>query len=331
MCKNRALRLLWFKAGTKNSSKEACGKRRRRWLCCLFRHEIRFGKEEVNHLKKGLILEGGAMRGMFTAGAIDVMMENGIEYDGIIGVSAGAAFGCNYKSQQIGRAVRYNMKYCNDKRYSGIGSLIKTGNIYNTDFAYGEVPLKYDVFDFDTFQSNPMDFYVVCTDIETGKAVYHNYGGKGDHGFDWIRASASMPIVSQAVNIDGQKLLDGGIADSIPLKYFENIGYDKNVVVLTQPAHYHKKKNRLMPFIRLKYRKYPKLVEAMESRHLVYNQTLAYIEEQEKQGELFVIRPKEKLQIGKVEKNPNKLKEVYDIGRDTVAPLISEIKEFLHP
>ena len=223
------------------------------------------------------------MRGMFTAGVIDVMMENGIEYDGIIGVSAGAAFGCNYKSKQIGRAIRYNMKYCTDKRFSGIGSLLKTGNIYNTDFAYGEVPLKYDVFDFDTYQSNPMDFYVVCTDIETGEAVYHNYSGKDDHCFDWIRASASMPLVSQIVDIDGQKLLDGGISDSIPVKYFEKIGYDKNIAVLTQPEHYQKKKNHLMPFIRVKYRKYPKLVETMKNRHLVYNQTLAYIEEQEKQ------------------------------------------------
>ena len=191
------------------------------------------------------------MRGMFTAGVIDVMMENGIEYDGIIGVSAGAAFGCNYKSKQIGRVIRYNMKFCNDKRYSGIRSLLKTGNIYNTDFAYGEVPLKHDVFDFDTYQNTPMDFYVVCTDIETGEAVYHIYGGKDDHGFDWIRASASMPMVSQIVEIDGQKLLDGGIADSIPVRYFETIGYDKTIVVLTQPEHYQKKPNRLMPLIRL--------------------------------------------------------------------------------
>ena len=270
------------------------------------------------------------MRGMFTAGVIDVMMEAGIEYDGIAGVSAGAAFGCNYKSKQIGRAVRYNMKYCNDKRYSGIVSLIKTGNIYSTDFAYGEVPLKYDVFDFDAFQSNPMEFYVVCTDIETGKAVYHNYKGKEDHGFDWIRASASMPMVSQIVEIDGQKFLDGGVSDSVPVRYFEEMGYDKNVVVLTQPEYYQKKKNRLMPLIRVKYRKYPKLVETMENRHLVYNQTLAYIKEQEKQGKLFVIRPKEKLQIGKVEKNPEKLKEIYDIGRETAALQISELKKYLN-
>lgn len=281
-------------------------------------------------MKKGLVLEGGAMRGMFTAGVIDVMMENGIEYDGIIGVSAGAAFGCNYKSKQIGRVIRYNMKFCNDKRYSGIRSLLKTGNIYNTDFAYGEVPLKHDVFDFDTYQNDPTDFYVVCTDVETGEAVYHIYGGKDDHGFDWIRASASMPMVSQIVEIDGQKLLDGGIADSIPVRYFETIGYDKTIVVLTQPEHYQKKPNSLMPLIRLKYKKYPKLAEAMEKRHLVYNQTLAYIEEQEKLGKLFVIRPPHKLQIGKVEKDPSKLKEIYDIGRETVAPQVLAIKEFLN-
>ena len=281
-------------------------------------------------MKKGLILEGGAMRGMFTAGVIDGMMENGIEYDGAIGVSAGAAFGCNYKSKQIGRVIRYNMKFCRDKRYSGIRSLIKTGDIYNAEFAYGEVPLKYDVFDFDTYENNPMEFYVVCTDIETGLPVYHKYEGRNEPGFDWIRASASMPIVSRIVEINGQKLLDGGMSDSIPVKYFEKIGYDKNVVVLTQPENYTKKKNSLMPLIRMTYRKYPKLVEAMENRHLVYNETLSYIKEQEKQGKLFVIRPKEKLQIGKIEKNPDKLKEVYDIGRETVLPQMEEIKRFLN-
>lgn len=269
------------------------------------------------------------MRGMFTAGVLDVMMENGITYDGIIGVSAGAAFGCNYKSKQIGRAIRYNMKYCNDKRFAGIGSLIKTGNIFNTEFAYGDVPLKYDVFDFDTYQSNPLDFYVVCTDIETGEAVYHNYGGKDDHGFDWIRASASMPLVSQIVEIEGQKLLDGGAADSIPIKQFEEMGYERNVVVLTQPAGYQKKPNSLMPLIHLKYRKYPKLIETMENRHIVYNQTLAYIEQQEKQGKLYVIRPKESLQVGKVEKNPDKLKKVYDMGRETATLQMEQIKEYL--
>ncbi len=280
-------------------------------------------------MKKGLVLEGGAMRGLFTAGVIDVMMEEKIEYDGIIGVSAGAAFGCNYKSGQIGRVVRYNTRFCRDKRFAGVGSLLKTGNIFNTEFAYGEVPLKYDIFDFKTYESNPMDFYVVCTDVETGEGVYHNYLGQNDHGFDWIRASASMPIVSQIVDIEGKKLLDGGIADSVPIKEFEKMGYDKNVVILTRPADYRKKKNALMPLIRMKYRKYPKLVKAMENRHLVYNETLDYIREQEKAGKLFVIQPRESLNIGKIEKNPERIKAVYEEGRRAMKSRLEELKQFL--
>lgn len=281
-------------------------------------------------MKKGLVLEGGAMRGLFTAGVIDVMMEEKIEYDGIIGVSAGAAFGCNYKSGQIGRVVRYNTRFCRDKRFAGVGSLLKTGNIFNTEFAYGEVPLKYDIFDFKTYESNPMDFYVVCTDVETGEGVYHNYLGQNDHGFDWIRASASMPIVSQIVDIEGKKLLDGGIADSIPVKEFEKMGYDKNVVILTRPADYRKKKNTLMPLIRVKYRKYPKFVKAMEMRHIVYNETLDYIREQEKAGKLFVIQPKESLNISKIEKNPEKIKAVYESGRKVMELRLEELKQFLN-
>ena len=280
-------------------------------------------------MKKGLIMEGGAMRGMFTAGVTDVMMENEISFDGAVGVSAGAAFGCNYKSGQIGRAIRYNRKYCNDKRFAGIGSLIRTGNLFNTEFAYGEVPLKYDVFDFDTYEKNPMEFYVVCTDIETGRAVYHRYEGLNDHGFDWIRASASLPLVSQIVEIDGMKLMDGGMADSIPIRFFEEKRYDRNIVILTQPKDFVKKKNSMMPVIKVKYRKYPNLVETMENRHIVYNQTLSYIDERERQGEVLVIRPEKSLNIGKVEKNPDKLQEVYEAGRKVAERRIDEIREYL--
>ena len=184
-------------------------------------------------MKKGLVLEGGAMRGLFSAGVLDVLMERGIAFDGIIGVSAGAAFGCNYKSGQIGRVLRYNTRFCGDKRYSGRGSLLKTGNLFNTEFCYNQVPLELDPFDFEAFRSNPAEFYVVCTDVNTGEPVYHAYTGFEDHGFEWIRASASLPLIAQIVEIDGQKLLDGGIADSIPFGYFESIGYDRNVVVLT--------------------------------------------------------------------------------------------------
>lgn len=267
--------------------------------------------------KKGLILEGGAMRGLFTAGVMDVLMENGVEFDGIIGVSAGAAFGCNYKSGQIGRALRYNIKYCRDKRYCGINSLLKSGNIYNTDFCYGEVPLSLDKFDFDAYLKNPAEFYVVCTDVESGRPVYHKYTGAEDSGFDWIRASASMPLVSQIVNIDGKKLLDGGISDSIPVKYFEGIGYNKNVAVLTQTKEYRKGKNRMMPLIRRRYKMYPKLIEVSENRFLMYNAQKEYVSKREAEGELFVIRPDEPIPVGRVEKNPKKLKLAYDIGRST--------------
>lgn len=281
-------------------------------------------------MKKGLILEGGAMRGMFTAGVIDVMMENNIEYDGAIGVSAGAVFGCNYKSKQIGRVIRYNSKFIRDKRYYGIRCLLTDGNIYSKSFCYGEVPLKYDLFDFDTYNSNPMDFYAVCIDIESGKAVYKNCKRFENQNFDWLRASASMPLVSQIVEIDGYKLLDGGIADSIPVKYFESIGFDKNIVVLTQPKGYVKDKNKLVSLMKLKYRKYPKLIEAMSNRHIVYNETIKYIEEKEKNGEILVIRPESNLPISRTETSPEKLKAVYEIGRKVATEKIDEIKKFLN-
>lgn len=280
-------------------------------------------------MKRGLILEGGAMRGMFTAGVMDVLMESGVDFDGVIGVSAGAAFGCNYKSGQIGRVLRYNTRFCADKRYSGWRVLLKTGNIFSTEFCYGEVPLKHDVFDFEAFEKSPMEFWVVATDLETGEAVYHRYDGMHDHGFDWIRASASMPLVSEIVEIDGRPLLDGGIADSIPVKFFENIGYDKNIVVLTQPDGYRKGKNSMMPFIKAKYRKYPSFVETAKRRHENYNETLDYINKKEAKGKLLVLRPPYDLPVGKVEKNPEKLKKAYEIGRETARRRIEEIKEYL--
>lgn len=280
-------------------------------------------------MKKGLILEGGAMRGMFTAGVMDVMMENGIEFDGAIGVSAGAAFGCNYKTKQIGRVLRYNTRFCNDKRYSGVRCLLKTGDIYSADFAYGEVPLVHDPFDFDTYMANPMEFYVACTDIESGEPVYHAYEGWNDHGFDWIRASASMPLVSKAVEIDGMKLLDGGISDSVPIKFFESIGYDRNIVILTQPDGYVKGKNKLMPLIKLKYRKNPQMVAKMADRHNAYNKAIKYIAEKEKRGEVLVIRPEAALSVGRIEKDPEKLKAVYETGRQVAEKRLNEIKDFL--
>ena len=280
-------------------------------------------------MKKGLILEGGAMRGMFTAGVMDVLMEQGITFDGAVGVSAGAAFGCNYKSKQIGRVLRYNTRFCRDKRYGGYGVLLKTGNFYSKEFCYEEVPLKYDLFDYDTYEANPMEFYVVCTDVDTGAAEYHLFENRHDHGLEWIRASASMPLVSQMVEIDGRRYLDGALADSIPVRFFEEKGYDRNVVILTQPLGFQKRQDSLLPLMKLYYRKYPKLVEAIETRYLQYNDSLSHIARREAAGELLVIRPPEKLPIHRTEKDPDKLRLVYGIGRQTAEERLGDIRAYL--
>ena len=283
-----------------------------------------------NTRKQGLVLEGGAMRGLFTAGVMDVLMENGIVFDGIVGVSAGAAFGCNYKSGQIGRVLRYNSTYCQDWRYCSFRSLIKTGDLYGADFCYHELPEQLDLFDDEAFQKNPADFYAVCTDCESGEPVYKKIQSAQYNDLEWIRASASMPLVSRIVDINGQKLLDGGIADSIPLRFMENSGYANNVVVLTQPRSYRKKKNSLLPLMKLALKKYPKVVDAMARRHINYNETLDYIRKQEQAGKVFVISPDEKLDIGRTEKDPDKLRAVYAIGRKAAEAKLGELKRFLH-
>ena len=265
---------------------------------------------------KGLVLEGGAMRGLFTAGIIDLMMENGIEPDGLIGVSAGAAFGCNYKSRQPGRALRYNKRFAKDKRYCSWWSWWKTGDLYNADFGYHVIPTQYDIFDDKAFEENPMAFIAVCTNVETGEPFYKKLVECTPLTYDWIRASASMPLASKVVELEGMKVLDGGVADSIPLEYFESIGYERNVVILTQPEGYVKAHNPLMPLMRIALRKYPKMIEAMDKRHLMYNKELEYVREAEKAGRALVIRPEEALPIGHISHDPEEMQRVYDIGRE---------------
>lgn len=281
-------------------------------------------------MKKGLVLEGGAMRGLFTAGFTDVLDENGIVFDGIVGVSAGAAFGCNIKSRQPGRAIRYNKRFAHDGRYCGLRSLLTTGDIYGGEFDYHYIPAHLDVFDEQAFNSNPVAFHVVCTDVETGEAVYHEIDRCTYEAYEWIRASASMPMVSRIVHVDGYKLLDGGIADSIPLNYFERQGYDRNVVILTQPADYQKKPNRLLPLLRLSLRKYPKLIHALAIRHDMYNTQLQYVAEAEREGRVFVVRPPHPLPIGHISHDPEEMQRVYDIGRTEGARQLSAIRAFLN-
>ena len=279
-------------------------------------------------MKKGLVLEGGAMRGLWTAGVTDVMMEHDIWPDGLIGVSAGAAFGCNYKSRQIGRAIRYNTRFARDKRYSGVWSLITSGDYFNANFGYHVVPYEYDLFDTKTFEQNPMQFIVVCTDVETGEAVYHDMNHVSFDELEWLRASASMPLVSKVVEVQGRKLLDGGVSDSIPLSYFESIGYDRNVVILTQPLGYQKQPSKLMPLMRLSLREHPQFVKAMSERYIMYNRQLEFVAQAEKEGRCLVIRPDEKIPIGHISHNPEQMRRVYEIGRQVGERYIEKIKEF---
>lgn len=247
-------------------------------------------KKEIS-MKTGLILEGGAMRGMFTAGVLDVLMEHGITVDGAIGVSAGAVFGCNYKSQQAGRTIRYNTAYCADKRYASFRNWVHTGNLYSEQFCYHDIPEKLDPFDQKTFQQNPMDFFVVCTDLRTGDPIYHKCRTGDAEDVRWMEASASMPLAAKPVRIGHYALLDGGVADSIPVRFFESIGYRRNLVVLTQPKGYVKKKNKFLPAIRARYFRYPAFLDAVADRHERYNETLSYLSMLEQAGQDYVIRP----------------------------------------
>ena len=279
-------------------------------------------------MKKGLVLEGGAMRGLWTAGVTDVMMEHDIWPDGLIGVSAGAAFGCNYKSRQIGRALRYNQRFANDRRYSGLWSLLTSGDYFNADFGYHVVPYKYDLFDMEVFEQNPLAFTIVCTDVETGKAVYHEMTHVDYDELEWLRASASMPMLSKVVKVDGHQLLDGGVGDSIPLEYYEKQGYERNIVILTQPLGYQKKHLALMPLMRFMLHKYPHFLKAMDERHLMYNRQLAYVAQAEQEGRCLVIRPEEKIPIGHISHDPQQMQRVYDMGREVGERYIERIKAF---
>ena len=279
-------------------------------------------------MKTALIMEGGAMRGMFTSGVTDVLMENGITFDGAAGISAGAVFGCNFKSGQIGRPIRYNKKYCRDPRYCSFRSWIRTGDLYGADFCYRALPDELEPFDRETFFRNPMAFYVGATEVETGKCVFHRCTDSGETDMLWLRASASMPMVSRPVRIGDRSYLDGGIADAVPYAYMEQLGYDRNVIVLTQPKGYRKPPAG-GPGMRFFLRRMPKIMEAMVHRHEMYNRQMEEIDRKEAEKTALVIRPPEALRIGHTEKNPEELERVYRLGRREAEKRLPEIREWL--
>ncbi|MDD5969520.1 MAG: patatin family protein [Anaerostipes sp.] len=281
----------------------------------------------TNKKKTGLVLEGGGMRGIYTAGVLDVFLEEGIHFDGVIGVSAGAIHGCSYVAEQRGRNLRYYKKYCNDKRFMSFYNLVRYGDIAGEEFCYHELPEKLDPFDYETFEKSDTEFYVTCSNLETGKAEYIKLNDmKVD--IDLLRASASLPYVSRTVEANGMKLLDGGCTDSIPLRAFLEMGFLKSVVVLTRDEHYEKTaENPYLP--KIFYRKYPKFIKALRERHIRYNKTRASIEKLSKAGKIFVIRPSVELDIGRMEKDPEELQRIYDIGVQDARASLEELKQWL--
>ena len=279
--------------------------------------------------KCGLVLEGGAMRGIYTAGVLDVFLENGVEADMLMGVSAGACFGCNYISGQRERTLRYNIKYAKDPRYCSFRSLLKTGDIYGYEFCYHELPEKLDPFDFEAFRSSKKEFYVVATSVETGKAVYKKLEKMDREDMEWVRASASMPMVSNNVVIEGQKYLDGGIADSIPVEAAMNLGFEKNIVILTRQEGFQKKPEAMYPLEKIRYRKYPEFLNTLAHRHEEYNRELLVCDELEKAGKALVIRPSEQPAAGRIEHDTAKLTATYMLGRKDAENALERVKAFL--
>ena len=276
----------------------------------------------------GLVLEGGAMRGLYTAGVLDVFLDNNIKVDGIIGVSAGVLFGVNYLSKQKGRAIRYNKKFAKDKRYMGMRSFLTTGNIINRDFAYYEIPFKIDVFDEETFEKSNTDFWATVTNIETGEAEYLKLTNVFEQ-MELLRATSAMPIVSEIIEIDGKKYLDGGVSDSIPVEKCKSMGYDKIIVVLTRTIEYRKKKAS-STLAKIKYKEYPKLIETMENRYKKYNETVEKIIDMENKKEIFVIRPSKDLKIKRIEKDVDKLQAMYDLGVSDCKKQLEKLKEYIN-
>ena len=283
------------------------------------------GKKQM---KTGLVLEGGAMRGMYTAGVLDVFMEEDITFDGVIGVSAGALFGVNLLSRQAGRVIRYNKRFNADPDYLGLRPLLRTGNIVDTDYAYHRVPRELDVFDDETYRASGIPFYAVVTNVETGEPEYIKIDSVFEQ-MDVLRASGSMPFVSKPVEINGKKYLDGAITDSIPFEKFMEMGYDRLVVVLTKPDGYVKKPMSPL-LVRLCYASaYPKFAEKVRDRHIMYNDSTVRLGELEREGTLLVLRPSEHIKISRVEKDPDKLQALYDVGVRDAQAKKEQIRRFL--
>lgn len=279
-------------------------------------------------IEAGLVVEGGGMRGVYTAGVLDYFMEKNLYFDDCYGVSAGACHISSYVSKQIGRSMKVTLDYINDKRYCSINSLIKTGDMFGVEMLYDIIPNKLELYDYETFNKFKGNFYSVVTNCKTGKAEYIKIKDmKKD--IIAVRASSSLPLLSRIVEINGKEYLDGGITDSIPIKKSIKDGHKKNVVILTRDKTYRKSKPKFLSFFKLKYKKYPNLVKAIENRYKMYNETLDFLEEEKAKNEVFIIQPKLPVKISRIEKDKDKLKELYNQGYEDAKELYEDLMKFL--
>ena len=278
--------------------------------------------------KVGLILEGGGMRGIYTAGVLDFFIEKNIEVDIVIGVSAGCCNGASYLSKQFKRSYNVNLDYLKNKEYLSFRNLIKTGSMFGMDFLFDKIPNELNPYDYDTFNNSKTKFIAVATNCETGKAEYFEL--KDLHkDIVYMKASSSIPMFANIVEVNGYKLLDGGVADSIPIEYALKQGYKKNIVILTRDETYRKDKIKFIPTIRKKYKEYPKLVEAISNRHTNYNKSLDLVRELSKRQDAFIIRPKSPVKISQIEKNRTKLELLYEEGYNDAKNSYQEILNFI--
>ncbi len=279
-------------------------------------------------MKTALILEGGGMKALYTAGVIDVLVQNKIETDVAAGVSSGALFGTNYKAKQIGRILRYNLNYSANSERLGLKSFLKTGNVMNKDFYFREVPYELDVMDADTYHNSKTEFFAVVTNLKTGLAEYKNINDLYDNNcVEYLRASGSLPFLSKPVYVDGTPYLDGGVVDSIPVKHFLEMGYDKIIVVLTKTKDFRPKMK--IPFAKVVYHKYPKFAKVLKYRNPFYTEQCEYVDKLEEENKVFVIRPSKDLKVGTLERNKEKLQEMYDLGIEDCKQKLESVKEYL--
>ena len=276
----------------------------------------------------GLVLEGGGMRVLYTCGVLEYFMENQLYFNYVIGVSAGACNAASYISRQQRRNEKVIIGFVKDWRYMSLRNLILSKSYFGMDFIFDEIPNQHVPFDFRTFYESPGVFLVGATDCQTGKPLYLNKDDLGAQ-FQALRASASLPMLSPIVNYKGYELLDGGISDSIPIKKSIQDGNTKNIIVLTRNKGYRKRPGKFNALLKLTYKNYPQLIETMLNRYKNYNETLDYIEHLEDEGKALVIRPSNKLEVGRLEKDPQKLYRLLHQGYEDTKHSYERIKKFV--